>query len=71
MDLLLHGNHEPLKRAVHRAGQGLCAVMCAYNASAFLYRGLSGRGWQKHLAVNAAVYGAGFVWEAKKADGHK
>lgn len=51
------GQCEPLKAAVHGlvlATVGVCAV---YNAAAWLKRR------QRHLAINAIVYGAAVWWE--------
>ena len=56
-EMLNVGQCEPLKAAVHGvmlATVGVCAV---YNAAAWLKRR------QRHLAFNAVVYTAAFLWE--------
>jgi hypothetical protein len=58
------GSCEPLKAAVHAAALGLCALMGAYNAAAWLKRR------QPHLAVNAVVYLAATYWEQRHVFEH-
>lgn len=53
--LLEHGNCEPFKAGVHAMGLVLAGLCAAYNAAAWLKRR------QRHLAVNAIVYGMA-VW---------
>ena len=54
-DLLDHGNCEPFKAGVHAAGLVLASLCALYNAAAWLKRR------ERHLAINAIVYGAA-VW---------
>jgi hypothetical protein len=54
-DLLDHGNCEPFKAGVHAIVLTMTGLCAAYNAAAWLKRR------QRHLAVNAIVYGAA-VW---------
>jgi hypothetical protein len=56
-DMLDVGQCEPLKAAVHGVLLATVAVCAAYNAAAWLKRR------QRHLAVNALVYGAAVLWE--------
>ena len=54
-DLLDHGNCEPFKAGVHAAGLVLASLCALYNTAAWLKRR------ERHLAINAIVYGAA-VW---------
>ena len=54
-DLLDHGNCEPFKAGVHAAGLVLATLCALYNTAAWLKRR------ERHLAINAIVYGAA-VW---------
>lgn len=55
---VLHcGSCETLKTGVHATALGLFAVMALYNTAAWLCRR------ERHLAVNAVLYGALTVWE--------
>jgi len=51
------GNLEGVKAGVHGAALGLAAVMCLYNAAAWLQRR------ERHLAINAIVYGSAIILE--------
>lgn len=53
--LLDHGNCEPFKAGVHVAALTLAGLCALYNTAAWLRRR------QRHLAVNAVVYGLA-VW---------
>ncbi len=57
MKVLQSGNNEPLKTAVHGLALGTAALCGAYNLAAWLVRR------QKHLAINAVMYGAVVIWE--------
>lgn len=56
-EMLNVGSCEPLKAAVHAVVMATVAVCAAYNAAAWLKRR------QRHLAINAIVYGAAVWWE--------
>jgi hypothetical protein len=56
-DMLNVGQCEPLKAAVHGVLLATVAVCAAYNAAAWLKRR------QRHLAINAVVYGVAMWWE--------
>ena len=56
-DMLNVGECEPLKAAVHGVLLATVAVCAAYNAAAWLKRR------QRHLAINAVVYGLAVWWE--------
>jgi len=56
-DMLNVGRCEPLKAAVHGVLMVTASVCAAYNAAAWLKRR------QRHLAVNAVVYGLAVWWE--------
>ena len=56
-DMLNVGECEPLKAAVHGVLLATVAVCAAYNAAAWLKRR------QRHLAINAVVYGVAIWWE--------
>ena len=62
--LLEHGAYEELKLAVHATTLGLAAVMCLYNAAAWLRRG------ERHHGINAVVYAALIAWERKHSAHH-
>jgi hypothetical protein len=51
------GTFEGVKAGVHGAALGLAAVMCLYNAAAWLQRR------ERHLAINAIVYGSAIILE--------
>jgi hypothetical protein len=57
MTVLHRGNAEPLKACVHGVALGTAALCALYNLAAWLERR------QRHLAVNAVLYGAVTVWE--------
>lgn len=64
MKLLRSGEAETFKACYHA---GLCAFVAGaflYNAAAFVLRR------DRHLAINAAVYGAATVFEARKVRHH-
>jgi hypothetical protein len=56
-DMLDVGQCEPLKAVVHGVLLVTVAVCAAYNAAAWLKRR------QRHLAINAVIYGVGVWWE--------
>jgi hypothetical protein len=56
-DMLDVGRCEPLKAAVHGLLLVTVTVCAAYNSAAWLKRR------QRHLAVNALIYGAAIWWE--------
>ena len=56
-DMLNVGRCEPLKAAVHGVLLVAATVCAAYNAAAWLKRR------QRHLAINAVVYGVAVWWE--------
>lgn len=56
-EMLNVGNCEPLKAAVHGVVLATVAVCAVYNAAAWLKRR------QRHLAINAIIYGAAVLWE--------
>jgi hypothetical protein len=57
LPILNCGSCEPLKAAVHAAAFGLSALMTLYNAAAWLQRR------ERHLAINAVIYGLATIWE--------
>jgi hypothetical protein len=58
------GQCEPLKAAVHGIMLATVAVCAVYNAAAWLKRR------QRHLAINAVIYGAAVLWERKHVMHH-
>ncbi len=56
-EMLNVGQCEPLKAAVHGVVLATVAVCAVYNAAAWLKRR------QRHLAINAIIYGAACLWE--------
>jgi hypothetical protein len=64
LTILNNGECEPLKAAVHGAALGLCALMGAYNAAAWLRRR------QPHLGINAIIYLSAVVWEHRHVVHH-
>ena len=56
-EMLNVGKCEPLKAAVHGVLMATVAVCAAYNLAAWLKRR------QRHLAINAVVYGLATLWE--------
>jgi hypothetical protein len=64
LKLLTCGNCEELKLGVHGTALALAAVMCAYNAAAWLLRR------EKHLAINTALYSALTAWEVHHVAHH-
>jgi hypothetical protein len=59
------GTFEGAKAGVHGAALGLAAVMCLYNAAAWLQRR------ERHLAINAIVYGSAIILERKHVAHHR
>jgi hypothetical protein len=59
------GTFEGVKAGVHGAALGLAAVMCLYNAAAWLQRR------ERHLAINAIVYGSAIILEQKHVAHHR
>ena len=64
LPILKHGSCEPFKAAVHGASLGLFALMGLYNAAAWINRR------ERHLAVNALIYGFGVAWEQRLVARH-
>ena len=62
--ILQCGTCERLKAGTHTVALVTAAVCAAYNLSAWLVRR------QRHLAVNAIVYGAAVVWELEHVRHH-
>ena len=58
------GCAEGFKASIHLATGLLSGLMAAYNFAAWLRRR------ERHLAVNAALYTAGVVWEAQHTAHH-
>lgn len=56
-NMLNVGRCEPLKAAVHGVMLATVTVCALYNAAAWLKRR------QRHLAINAIIYGAAIWWE--------
>ena len=56
-EMLEPGQCEPLKAAVHGVLLATVTVCAAYNTAAWLKRR------QRHLAINAVVYGIAMWWE--------
>ena len=59
------GTLEGVKAGVHGAALGLAAVMCLYNAAAWLQRR------ERHLAINAIVYGSAIILERQHVLHHR
>jgi hypothetical protein len=64
LPILKQGSCEPFKAVVHGASLGLCALMGLYNAAAWINRR------ERHLAVNALVYGLAVAWEHRLVARH-
>ena len=64
LPILKHGSCEPFKAAVHATSLGLFAIMGLYNAAAWINRR------ERHLAVNALIYGFGVAWEQRLVSRH-
>src|SRR5688572_33003947 len=64
LPILNSGSCEPLKAGVHGFAMGLAAVMGLYNAAAWVQRR------QRHLAVNAIIYGLAIAWEQRHVAHH-
>ena len=62
--LLTEGQCEPLKAAVHGLLLATVVVCAAYNTAAWFKRR------QRHLAINAVVYGAAILWERVRVLDH-
>lgn len=58
------GKCEPLKAGVHATALGLFVAMGIYNVAAWLCRR------ERHLAINAIVYGALTAWEQRHVAHH-
>lgn len=65
MNPLRSGTWEPAKQAVHSVGLVFAAVCFTYNAAAWLLRR------EKHLAVNAAIYGGLTALEVAHVKHHR
>jgi hypothetical protein len=64
LPILKSGSCEPFKAGIHGAALGLVAIMGAYNAAAWLNRR------ERHLAVNALLYGLATFWEQRHVAHH-
>ena len=64
LPILKQGSCEPFKAAVHATSLGLFAIMGLYNAAAWINRR------ERHLAVNALIYGFGVAWERRLVARH-
>jgi hypothetical protein len=64
LPILQKGSCEPFKAVVHGASLGLFAIMGLYNAAAWINRR------ERHLAVNALIYGLGVAWERRLVAHH-
>ena len=62
--VLQPGSCERLKASTHALAMGVAAVCAAYNLTAWIVRR------QRHLAINAVVYGAAVYWEAQHVQHH-
>ena len=62
--ILNRGNCEPFKAAVHGLSLGLVTLMGLYNAAAWIQRR------ERHLAVNAVLYGFAIAWEHRLVGHH-
>ncbi len=58
------GSCEHLKAGVHSGGLALVALMCAYNAAAWMRRR------ERHLGINAVLYAAATIWEQRHVAHH-
>ena len=64
LPILTKGSCEPFKAVVHGASLGLFAIMGLYNAAAWINRR------ERHLAINALIYGLGVAWERRLVSHH-
>jgi hypothetical protein len=64
LPILSKGECEPFKACVHGAALGLCALMGLYNAAAWINRR------ERHLAINAIVYGLAVAFEQRHVAHH-
>jgi hypothetical protein len=64
LSVLRCGSCEPLKAGVHATALGIIGVMALYNAAAWLTRR------ERHLGINAVVYGVLMVWEQQHVAHH-
>jgi hypothetical protein len=64
LSVLRCGSCEPLKAGVHATALGIVAVMALYNAAAWLTRR------ERHLGVNAVLYGLLVAWEQQHVAHH-
>ena len=64
LSILKQGSCEPFKAVVHGASLGLFTLMALYNAAAWINRR------ERHLAVNAVIYGLGVAWEQRLVAHH-
>ena len=58
------GSCEGFKAGVHGAALALATIMGAYNAAAWIRRR------QRHLAINAVIYGTAIFWERRHVAHH-
>jgi hypothetical protein len=64
LSVLRCGSCEPLKAGVHATALGIVAVMALYNGAAWLARR------ERHLGVNAVLYGLLVAWEQQQVAHH-
>jgi hypothetical protein len=64
LPILDRGTCEPFKAVVHGLSLGLVSLMGLYNAAAWLKRR------ERHLAVNAVIYGLAIAWERRLVAHH-
>ena len=64
MTVLHRGKAEPLKACVHGVALATAALCAVYNLAAWFERR------QRHLAVNAVLYGAATIWEYQHVRRH-
>ena len=64
LPILRRGSCEPFKAGIHGAALGLAMAMGLYNAAAWLHRR------ERHLMVNAVVYGMAFAFEKRHVAHH-
>jgi uncharacterized membrane protein (UPF0136 family) len=64
LDVLYVGQCEPLKAGVHGVMLATVALCAVYNAAAWLKRR------ERHLGINAILYGAATLWEHRHVQQH-
>lgn len=63
-EFVSRGHADPVKGAFHGVATVVCALMFAYNTTAWLFRR------EPHLAVNALVYGSAILYEGVQTHNH-